>query len=89
MATDPRIRHLFHADFIDTIREWDRTVVDFIRNVRDAESKLRWRHRTRARLRRRGLPADIIDQYVKTVLAYKDVLPWFAGMFDAAASHRG
>jgi hypothetical protein len=84
MTTDPRIRHLFHADFIDTIREWDRAVIDFVRNARDAESRLRWRRRTRTRLRRRGLPPQVIDQYVKTVLGYKDVLPWFVGMYESA-----
>jgi len=85
MSTDRRIRDLFHHDFIDNIREWDRAVVDFVRNVRDDDSKLRWRGRTRARLRRRGLPKEIIDQYVKTVLGYKDVLPWFVGMYEAAS----
>jgi hypothetical protein len=81
MATDPRIRQLFHADFIDTIREWDRAVVDFVRNARTAESRTRWRRRTRARLRRL-LPPDIVDQYVKTIIAYKDVLPWFVGIYE-------
>lgn len=84
MCTDRGIRDLFHHHFIDSIREWDHAVVDFVRNVQDAESKLRWRRRTRARLRRRGLPADIVDQYVKTILAYKDVLPWFVGMYESA-----
>ena len=84
MCTDPRIRDLFRASFIDNIREWDRAVIDFVRNARDAKSKSSWQRRTRARLRRRGLPAEIVDQYVKTVLAYKDVLPWFAGMYESA-----
>ena len=88
MSTDRRIRDLFHRDFINNIREWDHAVVDFVRNARGEESQLRWRRRTRARLRRRGMPADIIDQYVTTVLAYKDVLPWFVGMYEEAASYR-
>jgi hypothetical protein len=79
MTTDPRIRELFHEGFIDTIREWDRAVVDFVRN--GARSRTRWRRRTRARLRRL-LPADVVDQYVKTIIAYKDVLPWFVGMYE-------
>ncbi len=82
MATDPRIRKLFHGDFLDTIQEWDRSVVDFVRNARDAESKTRWRRRTRARLRRRGLPRGIVDQYVSTIIAYAHVLPWFARMYE-------
>ncbi|HEX7680253.1 MAG TPA: hypothetical protein VF713_19130 [Thermoanaerobaculia bacterium] len=81
MTTDPRIRELFHEDFLDTIREWDRAVVDFVRNARSAESRTRWRRRTRARLRRL-LPADVVDQYVKTIIAYKDVLPWFVGLYE-------
>lgn len=84
MATDPRVRELFHEDFVDTIREWDRAVIDFCRNGRDAESRLRWRRRTRARLRRRGLPRPIVDQYVSTIVAYADVMPWFAGLYDSA-----
>ena len=88
MVTDPRIRELFHEDFLDTIREWDHAVVDFVRNARGGESRRRWRRRTRARLRRRGLPVDIADQYVKTIIAFKDVLPWFVGMYESAGERR-
>ena len=82
MAADPRIRELFHEDFVDNIREWDHAVVDFVRNARDAGSRRRWRRRTRAHLRRRGLPTRIIDQYVDTIVAFADVLPWFVGLYD-------
>ncbi|HXH40323.1 MAG TPA: hypothetical protein VNN08_16965, partial [Thermoanaerobaculia bacterium] len=85
MTTDPRIRELFHEDFINTIREWDRAVVDFARNARDAESRRRWRRRTQARLSRRGLPIVIANQYVETILNFADVWPWFAGLYEASA----
>lgn len=88
MSTDPRIRELFHEEFIDTIREWDRAVIDFFRNTDDTESRERWRRRTRARLRRRGLPRPVIDQYLKTIVAYKDVLRWFVGFYESAAQTR-
>ena len=38
MTTDPRIRQLFHAGFIDTIREWDRAVVDFTPQMLELKS---------------------------------------------------
>jgi hypothetical protein len=84
LSTDPRIRELFHEEYINTLREWDRTVIDYFRNGRDAASKARWRRRTKARLRRRGIPPPIIEQYLKTILTYTDVLPWFAGLYESA-----
>jgi hypothetical protein len=84
MATDPRIRELFHEDFVDHIREWDRSVIDFFRNARNLDAKRRWRRRTRARLGRRGLPRRIVDQYVETIVAFADVLPWFVGLYESA-----
>lgn len=84
MSTDPRIAELFHPEYIKTLREWDRTVIDFFRNGRDAESKARWQRRTKARLRRHGIPAAIIEQYLKAILTYADVLPWFVGLYESA-----
>jgi len=84
MSTDPRIRELFHDEYIDTLREWDRTVIDFFRNALDADSKSRWRRRTKARLRRRGIPPPVIEQYLKTIVTYADVLPWFVGLYESA-----
>ena len=88
MSTDPRIGELFHPEYIQTLREWDRAVVDFFRNGHDVESKARWRRRTKARLRRRGIPAPIVEQYVKTIVTYTDVLPWFVGMYESALLRR-
>ena len=84
MSSDPRIGELFHPEYIQTLREWDRAVVDFFRNGRDADSKARWRRRTKARLRRRGIPPAIIEQYLKAIVTYTDVLPWFAGLYESA-----
>lgn len=83
MTTDPRIRELFHEDFLKHIREWDRAVIDYVRHDHGPEEKRRWRRRTRARLRRRGLPPRIVDQYVNTIVSFADVLPWFAGLYDS------
>jgi hypothetical protein len=84
MSTDPRIGKLFHPEYIKTLREWDRIVIDFFHNARDADSKARWRKRTKARLRRHGIPPVIIEQYLKTIVTYTDVLPWFAGLYESA-----
>jgi hypothetical protein len=85
MSTDPRIRELFHEEYINTLREWDRAVIDYFRNARNADSKARWRRRTKARLRRRATPPPIIEQYLKTIVTYTDVLPWFVGMYESAS----
>jgi hypothetical protein len=84
MATDPRIRQLMPVEFLHNIREWDRAVIDFVRNARDEESQRRWQRRTRARLRRRGLPPRTAAEYAETVVAFKDVLPWFVRMYEGA-----
>lgn len=82
MTNDPRIRELFHEDFVSNLGEWDRAVIDYFRE----RSKPRWRRRTRDRLRRRGLPRRIVDQYVKTIVEFADVLPWFAGLYKGAST---
>jgi hypothetical protein len=89
MATDPRIRALFHDEYIDNIREWDRIVIDFVRNAHDVRSTALWRRRTRDRLQRRRIPPEVIEQYVETIEIFKDVLPWFAGLYANAAKGSG
>ncbi|HEX7155100.1 MAG TPA: hypothetical protein VF618_26755 [Thermoanaerobaculia bacterium] len=81
LVQDEEARALFHDDFVDGLREWDAVVTDWMASRDDADALRRWRRRTRDRLRRRGLPKRIAEQYPQTIDDCSDLLPWFAPLY--------
>ncbi|HEX9984406.1 MAG TPA: hypothetical protein VGF69_14155 [Thermoanaerobaculia bacterium] len=81
LVREEEIRGLFREEFVDTLREWDRAVVDYFASRRDPRGVQLWRRRTRARLRRRGMTKEIEEQYLETIEECRDLLPWFLPLY--------
>jgi hypothetical protein len=67
LTTDPRLRRLFHEQFLDRLLDWDVIVGGHLRANGDRSAAAAWRRKMKMMLAAKGYGPRALDGYIETV----------------------
>lgn len=67
IRTNPVLGRMFHAPFIEKIRDWDEIVSAYMKTPKTTSARNAWRAASRALLTKKGYREDVADEHVATV----------------------
>jgi len=82
ILTNPRLRSVFHKDFLDRLLDWDKLVEGYFRLKGNLSAARQWKKEMKKMLAAKGYGSGAFDSYMETIEQNRAFLERYSFLFD-------